>query len=149
METLLEVKNLSVNIRDAEGTVEAVRDVSFFLREGEVMAIVGESGSGKSILCKAVMRLLPPSAQIVGGNILLDGVDITHYRERDMRKLRGRVFSMVFQDPSTSLNPTMSIGRQIAEAVEVHEPDLTKKPFYDRTYSTYLELSSRLKGLSS
>ncbi len=127
METLLEVKNLSVNIRDAEGTVEAVRDVSFFLREGEVMAIVGESGSGKSILCKAVMRLLPPSAQIVGGNILLDGVDITHYRERDMRKLRGRVFSMVFQDPSTSLNPTMSIGRQIAEAVEVHEPDLTKK----------------------
>lgn len=125
MANLLEVKHVSVNIQEDEGTVQAVRDVSFSLQEGEVLAIVGESGSGKSILCKSIMRLLPPSAQIAAGQILVDGVDIAGYRMREMEKLRGKVFSMVFQDPATSLNPTMSIGAQIAEAVKLHAPQLT------------------------
>ena len=127
MANLLEVKNLSVDIKDIYGTIHAVRDVSFSLQEGEVLAIVGESGSGKSVLCKAIMGLLPPSAHVTAERIELEGNDITNYGEGDMKKLRGRVLSMVFQDPSTSLNPTMSIGSQIAEAVKIHDSKLSKK----------------------
>lgn len=127
MAPILDIRGLSVNIETAEGTVHAVRDVSFSLQEGEVLAIVGESGCGKSVLCKAVMKLLPPSARIVTGKISVDDTDITGYRGKEMEKLRGRLFSMVFQDPSSSLNPTMSIGAQIAEAVRTHAPKLTKK----------------------
>lgn len=127
MVNLLEVKNLSVNIKETAGTVQAVRDVSFSLRAGEVLAIVGESGSGKSILCRAILRLLPPTAKIAAGQILVDGVDISGFCEREMEKMRGKVFSMVFQDPSATLNPTMSIGAQIAEAVTVHAPQLNRK----------------------
>lgn len=120
MAELLEVKNLSVTYRSPRGDVQAVRDVSFSLRPGEVLAVVGESGCGKSALCRAVMRLLPDSAA-VSGEILVNGVDIAPYREREMQKLRGRLFSMVFQDPLTALNPSMTIGAQIAEAVRVHD----------------------------
>ena len=122
MSNLLEVKKLSVSIDTEEGTVEAVREVSFSLQEGEVLAIVGESGSGKSI-----MKLLPPSARIAAGEILLEGVDIAGLRGREMERLRGKSFAMVFQDPGTVLNPTMSIGSQIAEAVRVHGPDLSEE----------------------
>lgn len=97
-----------------------MRDVSFSLRPGEVLAVVGESGCGKSALCRAVMRLLPDSAA-VSGEILVNGVDIAPYRERELQKLRGRLFSMVFQDPLSALNPSMTIGAQIAEAVRVHD----------------------------
>ena len=120
MAELLEVKNLSVTYRSPRGDVQAVRDVSFSLRPGEVLAVVGESGCGKSALCRAVMRLLPDSAA-VSGEILVNGVDIAPYRERELQKLRGRLFSMVFQDPLTALNPSMTIGAQIAEAVRVHD----------------------------
>ncbi len=120
MPNLLEVKNLSVTYRSPRGDVQAVRDVSFSLRPGEVLAVVGESGCGKSALCRAVMRLLPDSAA-ASGEILVNGVDIAPYREREMQKLRGRLFSMVFQDPLTALNPSMTIGAQIAEAVRVHD----------------------------
>ena len=120
MAELLEVKNLSVTYRSPRGDVQAVRDVSFSLRPGEVLAVVGESGCGKSALCRAVMRLLPDSAA-VSGEILVNGVDIAPYREHELQKLRGRLFSMVFQDPLTALNPSMTIGAQIAEAVRVHD----------------------------
>lgn len=129
---LLEVKNLSVSIRSASGTVEAVRGVSFEVNAGEVLAIVGESGCGKSILCKSIMKLLPPSAAIVGGSIVANGADITNYREREMRALRGRMFSMVFQNPMTSLNPTISIGKQIAEAVRIHDKKLSREAVHAR-----------------
>lgn len=120
MENLLEVKNLSVSFDSAAGEIQAVRDVSFSLKKGEVLAVVGESGCGKSVLCKSIMKLLPSSARIKEGKILVRGCDITDYREQDMQKIRGKVFSMVFQDPMTSLNPAMKIGHQIAEAVMVH-----------------------------
>lgn len=132
MEELLQIENLSVSIASPAGTVRAVRDVSFSLRPGEVLAIVGESGCGKSILCKSIMKLLPKSAKIDGGRILADGVDIAGYSERDMRKLRGKLFSMIFQDPMTALDPTIPIGRQIAEAILVHEPRLGKESVYRR-----------------
>lgn len=117
MEKLLEVRNLSVSFAAPEGEVKAVRDVSFSLKKGEILAIVGESGCGKSVLCKSIMKLLPKTARIKGGRIFANGTDITDYRERDMRRLRGSFFSMIFQDPMTSLNPTIPVGDQIAEAV--------------------------------
>ena len=124
---LLEVRHLSVSFNTPQGELQAVRDVSFSLREGEVLAIVGESGSGKSVLCKSIMKLLNADARITGGSIQVDGVDITNYRQRDMERLRGKLFSMVFQDPMTSLNPTMAIGDQIAEAVRAHGPKRSRE----------------------
>lgn len=132
MSELLEVKNLSVSFYTPQGEVQAVRDVSFTLHPGEVLAIVGESGCGKSALCKSIMKLLPSTAKIKSGNIAVHGVDITGYGEREMQKLRGKLFSMVFQDPMTALNPTMSVGRQIAEAVKVHEPKIPGRELHDR-----------------
>lgn len=132
MEGLLKIKNLSVGIASPAGKVQAVRDVSFNLYPGEVLAIVGESGCGKSMLCKAIMKLLPKSAKIEGGKIIANGVDITDYSDKDMRKLRGKLFSMIFQDPMTALNPTIPIGQQIAEAILVHEPKLPKEEVYNR-----------------
>ena len=107
MEKILEVKNLSVSFDSPKGEVQAVRDVSFSLKKGEVLAIVGESGCGKSVLCKSIMKLLPKSARIKGGSILVNGADITGYKERDMAKIRGKVFSLICQDPMTSLYPTI------------------------------------------
>lgn len=132
MAELLEIKNLSVSFDMPQGELQAVRDVSFSLHAGEVLALVGESGCGKSVLCKSIMKLLHGNARITGGSILLDGVDITNYRQRDMERLRGRLFSMVFQDPMATLNPTISIGEQIAEAVRVHHPKLEREAVYQR-----------------
>lgn len=127
MNELLKIKNLSVGIQSPAGRVQAVRDVSLELYPGEVLAIVGESGCGKSILCKSIMKLLPKTARIEGGSIFANGVDITHSSEREMRRLRGKLFSFVFQDPMTALNPTIPIGKQIAEAILVHSPGLGKE----------------------
>lgn len=127
MSQLLEVKNLSVSFDTPRGEVQAVRDVSFSLGEGEVLAIVGESGCGKSVLCKSIMRLLPPTARIKSGRICVNGTDISTWKEREMQGLRGSLFSMVFQDPMTSLNPTMTIGAQIGEAVLAHQPKLDRE----------------------
>jgi oligopeptide transport system ATP-binding protein len=126
MAELLEVKNLSVSFQTPQGEIEAVRDVSFSVKAGEALAIVGESGCGKSVLCKSILKLLPPSAQIKSGTISAGGADTTAIPEREMRKLRGRLFSMVFQDPMTALNPTIPAVRQIAEAVCVHRPRMPK-----------------------
>ena len=143
MEQLLEVKNLSVSIDSPAGEVQAVRDVSFSLQKGEVLAIVGESGCGKSMLCKSIMKLLPPSARIKNGSISVCGQDITCSREKEMQNLRGKVFSMIFQDPLTALNPTIKIGKQIAEAVLVHHKTYTR----DEVYQKVLELME-LVGIS-
>ena len=129
---LLEVEHLSVHIPSTAGTVQAVRDVSFAVAPGEVLALVGESGCGKSILCKSVMKLLPKRASIVSGTIRADGRDITRCSEREMRNLRGKLFSMVFQDPLTALNPTIPIGKQIAEAVTIHQKGLSKAQVQER-----------------
>ena len=126
MSELLEVKNLSVSFFTPDGEVQAVRDVSFSLGRGEVLAVVGESGCGKSVLCRTILKLLPSTAKIKSGSITVNGADITGYGEREMRKLRGTMFSMVFQDPMTALNPTMTVGAQIAEAVRVHRPGISR-----------------------
>jgi len=120
MSKLLDIKNLSVSFETPAGEIQAVRDVSLSLNRGDVLAIVGESGCGKSVLLKSLMKLLPRDAKIKSGSIELNGADVTRCSEREMRKLRGRLFSMVFQDPMTALNPTMTVGDQIAEAMELH-----------------------------
>lgn len=132
MTNLLELDNLSVSFHTPAGEVEAVRNVSLSLKEREILAVVGESGCGKSVLCKSIMKLLPGNAEIKSGRITVNGIDITNYKEKEMNKLRGRVFSMVFQDPMTSLNPTMTIGSQIAEAVKLHNKGLSRAQLHSR-----------------
>lgn len=132
MNEILEVNNLSVSFHTPNGEIQAVRDVSFSLGAGEILVIVGESGCGKSVLCKTIMKLLPSTAKIRSGNIRVKGTDITGYRERDMQRLRGKLFSMIFQDPMTALNPVMPVGKQIAEAVKVHQPKISKKELKKR-----------------
>ena len=117
MEYLLEVKNLSVSIDSPSGEVQAVRNVSFSLKKGEVLAVVGESGCGKSVLCKSIMKLMPPSARIKEGSIHVNGQDITCYREKEMQKLRGRIFSMIFQDPMASLNERAKVDYIVSEGL--------------------------------
>ena len=132
MSELLEVKNLSISFRTDRGEARVVRNVSFALNRGETLALVGKSGCGKSVLCKGIMKLLPASADIRSGSILLNGVDITDYRERDMCRLRGKNFSMIFQDPMSSLNPSLSIGAQIGEAVRLHQPRISERELKKR-----------------
>ncbi|MCC0628194.1 ABC transporter ATP-binding protein [Clostridioides sp. ES-S-0108-01] len=121
MEHLLEVNNLSVSFKVEEGEVQAVRNVSFNLKKGETLAIVGESGCGKSVLCKSLMRILPYNGYIKNGEVLLKSSDLVRKSEKEMEDIRGKNISMIFQDPMTSLNPTISIGKQIAEAIMIHK----------------------------
>ncbi len=129
---LLEVIDLSVSFDTPGGELQAVRDVSFSLDAGEILAIVGESGCGKSVLCKAVTRLLPDTARIKSGSVVIDGLSLSSMPERKVQKLRGQLFSMVFQDPMSALNPSLSIGAQIAEAVRVHAPCMKRSEVRER-----------------
>ncbi len=117
MSALIDVRNLSVSYHNAGRVKEAVRDLSFSLQAGETLAIVGESGSGKTTLASALLGLLPASAQISAGSLAVDGNDISHASERARRQLRGRFIGLVPQDPMVSLNPTLSIGKQIGESL--------------------------------
>jgi oligopeptide transport system ATP-binding protein len=120
-QSLLEVKDLRISFSTHAGEVQAVRGVSFDLRRGETLAIVGESGSGKSVTAKSIMRLLPEAnTMIKGGEIILGGEDILKLPEKRMQNIRGPKVAMVFQDPMTSLDPTMRVGRQITESLKVH-----------------------------
>ncbi|KAA1042588.1 ABC transporter ATP-binding protein [Macrococcus equipercicus] len=121
-ERILEVRNLKVSFDINAGEVQAVRGVDFHLDKAETLAIVGESGSGKSVTTKAIMRLLPtPPSRIKEGQILFDGKDLAKLSEKEMQKVRGRDISMIFQDPMTSLNPTMKIGKQVMEPLIKHQ----------------------------
>lgn len=127
MAEVLEVKNLWLSFYRPEGEIQALRDVSFSLHAGEILAIMGETGCGKSVLCKSILKLLPDMAKITSGHICIDGGEITQYNERQMQGLRGSFFSMVFQNPMTALNPCMTIGAQIAEAVRVRRPKISRR----------------------
>lgn len=118
---LLEIDRLSVEFRGRDGTSRAVDDVSLNLHAGEIVAIVGESGSGKSVTSLAVMRLIPdPPGRIVAGRILLNGIDLSSLDDAAMRRIRGKDIAMIFQDPMSSLNPVLTVGRQIGEAIRLH-----------------------------
>ena len=123
---LLELHNLSVRFRTENGTVDAVKNVSFSMKEGDSLAIVGESGSGKSVTALSLTRLLPsPPAEYAGGKILFLGRDILRLPQNQIRLLRGGGIAYVFQEPATSLNPVYSIRSQIAEGIHLHRPDVT------------------------
>ncbi|WP_405097998.1 ABC transporter ATP-binding protein [Oceanobacillus sp. FSL H7-0719] len=121
MDKILDVKDLHVTFTTYGGTVQAVRGVDFHLNKGETLAIVGESGCGKSVTSNAVMKLIPsPPGKITSGRILFNGQDITKLHEKKMRSIRGVNISMIFQDPMTALNPTLTIGTQLMEGVKQH-----------------------------
>jgi len=123
MERILDVENLQVSFHTYAGEVKSVRGVNFHLDKGETLAIVGESGCGKTVTSKAIMRLLPepmPAEIKKDSKIIFDGKNILDMSEKELRKLRGSDISMIFQDPMTSLNPTMTIGKQIAESLIIH-----------------------------
>jgi oligopeptide transport system ATP-binding protein len=117
---LLEVRNLRTTFRTEDGPVTAVNGLSFSLEAGETLGIVGESGSGKSVTALSIMRLLPRTATVTAERIALAGESLPDKSEAEMRAIRGRRIAMIFQDPMTSLNPVLTIGEQIAEAVRLH-----------------------------
>ncbi len=120
-QTLLSVENLHVAFRQGANSVSAVNGVSFEIRRGETFALVGESGSGKSVTALSVLRLLPLGGRILQGSARLDGVDLFRMPESQLGKIRGRRVSVIFQDPMSSLNPVMTIGQQIGEALRLHK----------------------------
>jgi peptide/nickel transport system ATP-binding protein len=135
-ETLLDVKNLSVAFNQRP----AVIGISFQIKAGETLGLVGESGSGKSATSLALLRLLPSSAQVTG-NIMLDGEDLLVLPEESICRHRGRKLAMIFQEPMTALNPVMSVGAQIAEAVKAHDPKLSRKLIRDKVLDAMHEVA--------
>jgi oligopeptide transport system ATP-binding protein len=122
VEKILQVKDLNISFHTFAGEVKAIRGISFDLYKGETLAIVGESGSGKSVTTKSIMRLLPEhNSEIKSGEILFNNKDLTKLTDKQMQKIRGHDISMIFQDPMTSLNPTMKIGNQIMEPLIKHQ----------------------------
>ena len=120
MPSVLELKNLRTEFHMRSGNVVAVDDISLHVAQGESVGIVGESGCGKTTVGVSIMRLLPSNGHIAGGSVILNGRDLAPLSEKEMRRVRGNEVAMIPQDPMTSLNPTMTIGRQIAEAVRLH-----------------------------
>ena len=118
-ETILSVKNLHVNFHTYAGEVKAIRDVNFDLKKGETLAIVGESGSGKSVTTRTLMGLSDKNAEVIG-EITFKGRNMQTLKEQDWVEVRGNDIAMIFQDPMTSLDPTMKIGHQIAEPIMLH-----------------------------
>lgn len=121
MSPLLDVKNLEVAFDTKDGLVRAVNGISYSMEQGDTLGIVGESGCGKSVSCLAMLRLIPePPGKIVGGSVLFDGVDLVQMKRDDLHTIRGGKIAIIFQDPMASLNPVMTIGDQIAEAIIVN-----------------------------
>jgi oligopeptide transport system ATP-binding protein len=121
MAKLLEVKNLKTQFFTQDGVVHAVNGISYTVDKGETVAIVGESGSGKSVGVMSLIRLIPqPPGKIVDGEVWFDGQDLLKLNEEELRQIRGNRIAMIFQDPMTSLNPVLTIGRQITESLELH-----------------------------
>lgn len=121
IETILEIKDLCVEFKTVEGTVQAVDHLSYTLHKGEKLGIVGESGSGKSVSSLGMMQLIPnPPGKITGGEIFYKGQDLVKASEKEMQKIRGNEISMIFQEPMTSLNPIIKCGKQIAESLRLH-----------------------------
>ncbi len=122
MKELLRVRNLETHFSTHEGTVKAVNRISFTINKGQTLGLVGESGCGKSVTALSIMRLVPnPPGKIVGGEISFEGQDLLELDEKEMRKIRGKKISMIFQEPMTSLDPVFTIGHEIVESVQLHQ----------------------------
>lgn len=126
MNSLLEMKHVAVNFAVYGSTVQAVRDISFSIEEGQTVALVGESGCGKSITAKSIMGLVKKPGKVMeGSQIIFNGIDVTSYSAKEWKKFRGKECSMIFQDALVSLNPTMKIGKQIMESLDNHASELS------------------------
>src|SRR5690554_5082713 len=125
---LIDGKNISIGFLDPKtnNIHNVVKNISFQVKKGEILGVVGESGSGKSMTVLSMMGLLAKDA-VINGSIVFDGKDILKLNEEDLRKLKGKEMSMVFQEPMTSLNPSMKVGRQVEEMLILHEPNLNKE----------------------
>ena len=137
-ETILSIENLRIHFETFAGEVQAIRGVNLKLEKGETLALVGESGSGKSVTAKSIMKLLSNNAVVKEGTITFKGANILEKSERDMQSIRGKKIAMVFQDPMTSLDPTMKIGKQITEVIIKHEK--ASKEEADKRAEELLEL---------
>ncbi|HOJ65028.1 MAG TPA: ABC transporter ATP-binding protein [Spirochaetota bacterium] len=136
METLLRINNLSIGFNIENNYFEAVDRISFNINKGECVALVGESGCGKSISAMSIIKLLPtPPAIIKNGEIIFENRDIFKLKNEELRAIRGKEIGVIFQEPMSSLNPTKTIGEQIAEVFKIHYPQLTKKDIKDRVIS--------------
>ena len=120
-EYLLEVNNLEVKFSSPKGLINAVNNISFFLNKGEVLGIVGESGSGKTVSALSLLNLLPVNGRITNGEILFENKDLLLSSKKHIRQIRGNKISMIFQDPMSSLNPLMKIGKQVNESMIYHK----------------------------
>lgn len=127
MNTLLQVKDLHTSFYTGNGEVKAVRGVSFSLNEGEILGIVGESGSGKSVTSLSILKLLSSTGKITKGSIFFENQEISNFSSKEIRKIRGKQISMIFQDPMSCLNPLITVGRQISEMLEIHHKELSKE----------------------
>jgi len=128
MESLLEIKDLYVTYKTDEATFHAVNGLDLTVNKGETLGLVGETGAGKTTTALSIMRLLPDRiGKIEQGVVMLDGHNIIEASDNDMKVLRGNLVSMIFQDPMTSLNPTIKVGDQVGEVIEIHQPELSKQ----------------------
>ena len=140
MKNVLEVNNLKTYFHTKKGVVKAVDGVSFSIDQGKVLGIVGESGAGKSITGFSLIRLIDPPGKIESGTIRIDGQDILALPKDQLRKLRGSTAGMIFQDPQTSLNPVLSVRRQLFETLSCHNPDLSKADLYQKSIDKLKEV---------
>ena len=147
--TILKVKDLSINFETKHGVVRAVDEISFDIEKGQVFALVGESGCGKSTTALGIMRLLQEPGKIAGGNIIFEGRDLAGLDEKDMTQVRGKEIGMIFQNPLDSLNPVYSIGYQVSEGLI--EGGMSKEEAYEKAFSTLKDVKisdvkSRMKS---
>lgn len=131
---LLKIKDLSISIKDAKGVNSAVNGISFCIKSGEILGIVGESGCGKSITALSIAGLLPDCAAISKGSIIFDGIELKDIKKDEFRKIQGKDISIIFQEPMTSLNPLITIGKQIGESLKIHYK-ITKKEIKQKVIS--------------
>ncbi|MCK5305588.1 MAG: ABC transporter ATP-binding protein [Candidatus Omnitrophica bacterium] len=154
---MLKVRNLKTYFYTQRGTVKACDDISFDIDHGRNLGLVGESGCGKSMCCLSILKLIPPEGNIVSGEVLYKGRDILSMDNKELRKIRGNKISMIFQEPMTSLNPVLSIGEQMTEAVLAHKDinykeakalsiELLSKVKIDRPKSRFSEYPHNLSG---
>jgi len=141
METVLKIDNLKTSFMTSNGEVQAVRGVSFSVKKGEILGIVGESGSGKSVTSMSVLRLLADTARIKEGTVEFEGENLIEVSQKRMREIRGDKISMIFQDPMSSLNPLIPVGKQVAEMILEHHPDRNK----DEVKAEVLELFAKVR----
>lgn len=137
---ILKVKDLQTSFLTSAGEVQAVRGVSFSVGRGEILGIVGESGSGKSVTSMSVLRLLPDNARIKSGSIEFEGQDLTKVSKKTLRAIRGQKIAMIFQDPMSSLNPLIPVGKQVSEMIRIHHPGESGEELQKRTIELFRQV---------